>query len=95
MVNNMLFRSSYRMYNRKPVNLRLSKYAFDVRFYPVSSHFPTRHLCSRPFPNRFEDGSPHTFEDSSATLLIWFSPNFMIEKLGKIEIFKLNWCLVV
>ena len=82
MVKNMLLRSSQRMYIQIPEHLCPSKYPLDVRFYPVSSHFPTRLPFSRQIPDRFEHISL-TFEDSSATLLIWFSPIFMIEKLGK------------
>ena len=81
------------MYIGIPVNLCPSKYPLDLLFYPVSSHFPTRHPFSRQFSDRFEDSSPpdtHTFEDNLATLLIWFSPSFMIEKLGKLEIFELS-----
>ena len=63
--------------------------SLDVRFYPVLSNFPTRLPFSRQIPDRLEDISP-TFEDSSATLLIWFSPIFIIEKLGKLEIFKFS-----
>ena len=53
-----------------------SKYPLDVRFYPLSSHFPTRHPFSRQFPDRFEDSPPppthtHTFEDSSTYLSIF------------------------
>ena len=46
---------------------------------------------------RFRDSSrtdlktvPSTFEDSLVTLLIWFSPIFMIERLGKGGMFELS-----
>ena len=74
MVKNMLLRSSLQMYIRIPVNV----------CPPVPSHFPTRQPFSRQFLDRSEE-FPLTFEDSSVTLLIWFSPIFMIEKLGKLE----------
>ena len=64
------------MYIQIQVNLCLSKYLLDVRFYPVSNHFPTKHPFSRQFPDRFEN--------CSATLLIWFSPIFTFRRITEI-----------
>ena len=75
------------MYIRIPVNVcpRNTRLTRDSTRYQAISRQDTR----------FRDSSrtdlttvpPPTFEDSSATLLIWFSPIFMIEKPGKLEIF--------
>ena len=97
MVKNMLLRSSQRMYIRIPVNVcpRNTRLTCDSTRYQAISRQDTRFRDSsrtdlKTVPPPPPPTHTHTFEDSSATLLIWFSPIFMIEKLGKLEIFKLS-----
>ena len=93
MVKNMLLRSSWRMYIRIPVNVcpRNTHLTYDSTRYQVISRQDTRFRdSSQTDLKTVPPPHTHTFEDSSATLLMWFSPIFMIEKLGKLEIFKLS-----
>ena len=48
--------------------------------------------CIKPFPDKIPifETVPGHLKTVPPTLLIWFSPIFMIEKLGKLEIFELS-----
>ena len=76
------------MYIRIPVNLRPWKYPLDEQIYLVS--ISRQDIGFRDHSRTDLKTVPPTFEDSLATLLIWFSPIFMIEKLRKQEIFELS-----